>query len=90
MYFLYFNAETGSAVTGELVARMTGAAERAEGVDAVMGAAVLGQALIHVEFAPGTLVSSWTDAMRLAEMPTVPATATTVEALRGVRVIRQS
>lgn len=26
MYFLYFNAETGSAVTGELVARMTGAA----------------------------------------------------------------
>lgn len=84
VYFLYFNAETGSAVSGQLVARMTGAAIRAERVDAVVGAAILGQALVNVRFAPGTLVTGRTDAVGLSEVPAVPATAATVEALRGV------
>lgn len=90
VYFLHIDAETGSPVTGELVARMAGAAVRAERVDAVVGAAVLGQALVYVGLAPRTLVTGRTDAVRLAELPAVPATTAAVEALRGVRVSQRS
>lgn len=90
MYFLYIDAETGSPVTGELVARMARAAVRAERVDAVVGAAVLGQALVHVGLALRTLVTGRADAVRLAELPAVPATAAAVKALRGVHVSQRS